>query len=529
MLTEIYYLLKPILPWRLRVALRQVRAQRRRKAFADVWPIDPSAAAVPNGWPGWPEGKQFAFVLSHDVEGQKGFDRIPKVVELTRKYGFRASFNLIPKGEYPVDRQILDFLDRSGFEAGVHGLEHDGKLYKSKQKFVEKALQIRRVLQNWNACGFRSPLMQHRLGWIHEFGCDYDASTFDVDPFEPQPDGMSTIFPFWVKGEGNTGYVELPYSIVQDFSLYIVLGEKNNDIWKKKLDWVAGHGGMALINTHPDYMCFNGKSNRDEFPVALYEDFLRYAREKYGDVMWHALPREVAGYYRAKLPACKRNTRRKICMVAYSEYESGSRIRRYAETLAWRGDMVDVITRSSSPGAESRFHLNGVTIHRVPGRDSGQSGPIASALRQLGFIVRASAAVSRLQALKRYDVVHVFNNPDLLVFSAWSSKLDGARVVLDIHEVVPESFAAGSNSPLRALYSAMLRLVEKWSVKFVDRVIVSSPFWREQLVARSVDAGRCSVMVDHVDKEYTELIDALSTEHFHVHQLKPDLTPAVGR
>jgi len=54
MLTTIYYLLKPILPWRVRVALRQWRAERRRKAYADVWPIDKDAVAKPNSWPGWP-------------------------------------------------------------------------------------------------------------------------------------------------------------------------------------------------------------------------------------------------------------------------------------------------------------------------------------------------------------------------------------------------------------------------------------------------------------------------------------------
>ena len=136
--------------------------------------------------------------------------------------------------------------------------------------------------------------MQHRLGWLHEIGSEYDASTFDVDPFEPQPDGMSTIFPFWVPGVDNSGFVELPYSLVQDFTLFKVLRHQHIDIWKKKLDWVAEKGGMALINTHPDYMCFDGSPKRDEFPVAYYEEFLRYARAKYGDTCWHTLPREVS-------------------------------------------------------------------------------------------------------------------------------------------------------------------------------------------------------------------------------------------
>ena len=264
--------------------------------------------------------------------------------KLTRKYGFRASFNFVPKGEYRVNRDLLDLLNSSGFEAGVHGLEHDGKLYRSKDNFAAKAVQIREVFQNWGVCGFRSPLMLHRLGWLHKLGCEYDASTFDVDPFEPQPDGVSTIFPFWVPGRGNSGFVELPYSLVQDFTLFRVLREQNIDIWKKKLDWVAEKGGMALINTHPDYMCFNGRRARNEYPFAYYEEFLRYARDKYGDTCWHALPRDVSRYYCEKIPVGNRNTRRKICMIAYTDYGSDGRVRRYAETLAQRGDEVDVIS-----------------------------------------------------------------------------------------------------------------------------------------------------------------------------------------
>lgn len=529
MLTKIYYALKPILPWRLRVAMREVRANRRRKAFAGVWPIDASASAVPPGWPGWPDGKQFALVLTHDVEGTKGFDRIPQLVELTRKYGFRASFNLVPQREYVVDRRMLDFIDRSGFEAGAHGLYHDGKLYQSKDVFAARAIQIRKFLGQWGACGFRSPLMQHRLGWIHELGCEYDASTFDVDPFEPQSDGMSTIFPFWVRGENNSGYVELPYSIVQDFSLFKVLGETNIDIWKKKLDWVVQHGGMALINTHPDYMCFAGNPGRDEYPVAFYEKFLKYAREKYDGNFWHALPREVARYYCAKLPVALRNTRRKVCMIAYTDYELDTRVRGFAEALARRGDKVDVISLSAPSSAESRNTLNGVHVHQVFRHAGNYTGPWTHALCYLRFLVRASSKVRKLHARNRYDVVHVHNVPDFLVFSAWYPKICGAKLILHIHDAAPEFFAARFESLLKRPCVALLRFIEKRSVKFAHQVILSNDLWHERLLARSVDASHCSVIVDRVNKDYPDLIDKLSTEHFHDRQPKPDLAPALER
>ncbi len=111
--------------------------------------------------------------------------------------------------------------------------------------------------------------MQHKLAWLHQLGVEYDASTFDTDPFEPEPDAVGTVFPFWVPGPNKSGFVELPYTLPQDFTLFVVLREANIEIWKKKLDWIAARGGMALINTHPDYMCFEGKPKKDEFPAAL--------------------------------------------------------------------------------------------------------------------------------------------------------------------------------------------------------------------------------------------------------------------
>src|SRR5580698_9618961 len=95
-----YYFLKPIIPWRLRMALRRWRANRQRKIFSDVWPVDPRSGSAPSGWPGWPSGKRFAIVLTHDVEGMKGFRRVAQLMDLESKYGFRSCFNFVPEGEY---------------------------------------------------------------------------------------------------------------------------------------------------------------------------------------------------------------------------------------------------------------------------------------------------------------------------------------------------------------------------------------------------------------------------------------------
>jgi glycosyltransferase involved in cell wall biosynthesis len=499
MLMKAYYLLKPILPWRLRMSLRQWRAGRQRRTFAEVWPIDPGSSAVPPGWPGWPEGKRFGLVLTHDVEGKKGFDRVPHLVGLTQKYGFRACFNFVPIGEYQVTPALLEMLERAGFEAGVHGLRHDGRLFQSPKKFAAKAAQIREIMCRWGAVGFRSPLMQHRLGWMHELGSEYDCSTFDVDPFEPESDGMRTIFPFWVQAPGNKGFVELPYTLVQDFNLFKILGEQNIDVWKKKLDWLVEHGGMALINAHPDYMSMNGSPARDEYPAARYEEFLSYLRNKYADQYWNALPREVSRYYCAKLPAASRNTRRRICMVAYSGYETDGRVRRYAEALASRGDIVDVIALEQLNHGQKISTLNGVTVYHIQRRDRNKTGHWSFASQMLRFLFRSSVLLTRLHARNRYDVVHIHNMPDFLVFAAWYPKLTGTRLILDIHDIVPELCASKFKSKLKYFYITGLRFVERLSARFVDHVIVSNHLWFEKLVERSVRRNQCSVVVNHPD------------------------------
>jgi glycosyltransferase involved in cell wall biosynthesis len=496
---RIYYFLKPVLPWRLRVELRRWRANRRRRAFADVWPIDPKAGTAPPGWPGWPDGKRFALILTHDVEGSKGVSRVEQLMRLEQKYGFRSCFNFVPEGEYRVSDGVRKMVERGGFEVGVHGLEHDGKLYSSKPKFTAKASRIREYLQRWNACGFRSPLMQHKLSWLHELGVEYDTSAFDTDPFEPEPDGMGTIFPFWVPGPNGSGYVELPYTLVQDFTLFSVLREPNIDIWKRKLDWVVEHGGMALLNTHPDYMCFGGKPAQNEFPVALYEELLRYVREKYEGAYWAATPREVSRYYVDKVPLSSRNTRKKICMLAYSPYEYDNRVRRYAETLAKRGDQVDVIALSSTQFFKPVEEVGGVTVHRVQSREYNERHKWTYAWRLLKFLWRSSRCLTRLQAQNRYDLIHIHNMPDFLVFAAWYAKLSGAKLILDVHDLVPELFASKFEAGKGSAYVGLLEKMEKVSAGFVDHVIVSNDLWRQTVLSRSVSEEKCSVFLNHVD------------------------------
>jgi len=471
-LQNIYYAIKPFLPWSVRIFLRRQRARSRKSSFCNVWPIDPIAATAPPNWPGWPNGKRFAVVLTHDVEGPKGLGRTLQLMEAESRHGFRSSFNFVPKGDYRVDALLRSTLDSAGFEVGVHGLEHDGKLYKSKADFVQKATQIREYMRKWNATGFRSPLMQHKLGWLHQLGVEYDASTFDTDPFEPQSDGVRTIFPFWVPSQQGSGYVELPYTLVQDFTLFTILGQTNTDVWKAKVDWIAAHGGMVLLNTHPDYICFEGTPQRDEYPLSYYEEFLTHLRAKYNNQFWSALPREVAAFYRSTSSTELRNTRRRVCIVTYGKGEADNRLRHYAEALVKNGDHVEVIVVGAENGSPPTEIVSGMAIWRIRQRRSHGTNKWIYALHLLQHLCILSVRLTLRHSRIQYDLIHFCDVPNCLVFSAWHPKRRGAKLLLDLRDTTAKDTTNELQSGLK-IYAKCLRAIETASANFVDHIITS--------------------------------------------------------
>ncbi len=299
---RIYYMVKPMIPRSVQLGVRKRMVRMQRSRYRDVWPIEERAAVPPARWGGWPDGNRFALVLTHDVDTLRGANRCCQVAAMEEALGLRSLFNFVPE-RYPVSPELRRGLTDRGFEVGVHGLYHDGKYFDSLEIFLARARKINHYLKEWNAVGYRTPSMLHNLEWITALNIEYDASTFDTDPFEPQPEGVGTIFPFAVPANSlGNGYIELPYTLPQDFTLFVLFGETSIDIWTKKLDWIAEKGGMALVNVHPDYMAFGAAvRGAEEYPAVYYGEFLEYVRRKYSGAYWNPLPSQMARFWKARL------------------------------------------------------------------------------------------------------------------------------------------------------------------------------------------------------------------------------------
>jgi glycosyltransferase involved in cell wall biosynthesis len=193
------------------------------------------------------------------------------------------------------------------------------------------------------------------------------------------------------------------------------------------------------------------------------------------------------------------NPGKRVCMLAYSSYESDNRVRRYAETLAKRGDQVDVIALSSGDVPLGSVRIDGVTVHRIQRRERNERSKWSYFWRLSRFLFASSTLLTKLHWRRHYNLVHVHNMPDFLVFAAWYPKWTGTRLILDIHDLVPELFASKFDTKDKGRYITFLQTAEKASAAFVDHVIVSNDLWYETLVARSVSPNKCSVFLNHVD------------------------------
>ena len=289
---KLYYFARPFIPLRVRQFLQ--RAARPRTfagdPFVDTELLDEYARRIPKGellrvLNFWPDGKQWAIVLTHDVETEVGFKNIEAVVRIEEQYGFRSSWNLVAK-KYPIDQSYVDELKKRGFEVGIHGYNHDGRDYLSRRVFRRRAKYVNEAIKKFGAVGFRSPACQRNLEWLQDLNVEYDASCFDVDPFQPMPGGTKSIWPF------RAGrFIELPYTLPQDHVLFITLAEQSNSIWKKKTEWLIQHRGMACLISHPDYLL-------DKRLLGYYEDFLCFLRTKTG--YWHGTPASLVEWWKVR-------------------------------------------------------------------------------------------------------------------------------------------------------------------------------------------------------------------------------------
>jgi glycosyltransferase involved in cell wall biosynthesis len=173
---------------------------------------------------------------------------------------------------------------------------------------------------------------------------------------------------------------------------------------------------------------------------------------------------------------------------------------RYAEALAERGDEVDVLCLKRGRHQPDTEIINRVRVRRVLRRSAQrakrQTGYLLPLLR---FWFNSMVSLTWKDLRHRYDLIHVHNVPDFLVFAAWCPRLTGAKVILDIHDIVPEFYGSKFGKLEETTPVRMLKWMERLSARYADHVIIANHLWLDKYVQRTGTDGKCSVLINYVD------------------------------
>jgi glycosyltransferase involved in cell wall biosynthesis len=189
----------------------------------------------------------------------------------------------------------------------------------------------------------------------------------------------------------------------------------------------------------------------------------------------------------------------KVCMLAYSFYEGDNRVMRYAETLAARGDHVDVVSLRRFKDEQDSL-VNGVNVVRIQTRVRDEMSKLTYLFRLLAFLFRSTVELWKRNHRTRYDLVHVHSVPDFLVFAALPLKLTGTKVILDIHDILPELYSGKFGSTRKSLMFHALVLVERICSTVADHVIIANDLWHDRLIRRSTRPAKCTTIMNYPDR-----------------------------
>jgi hypothetical protein len=300
-----YYALRPLIPTALRRTLQRLYMRGWRRMAFPRWPVDDTVDGIverllllcarsqgieriPFIW-FWPDGAPSCAIVTHDIETSDGLDRSAWLMDMDEKAGIRSSFQVVPEDRYPVSEAFLEAIRARGFEINVHDLNHDGRLFSSRDEFLRRVKKINAYARAFGARGFRSGSLYRHADWYDALEVAYDMSIPNAGHLEIQRGGCCTVMPYFI---GNV--VELPLTTTQDYTLFHILNDFSNDVWKNQIESIMSRHGLMSLIVHPDYQT----DDRARRAYAALLDQLARLRE--AGRCWLALPGDVERWWRAR-------------------------------------------------------------------------------------------------------------------------------------------------------------------------------------------------------------------------------------
>jgi glycosyltransferase involved in cell wall biosynthesis len=183
----------------------------------------------------------------------------------------------------------------------------------------------------------------------------------------------------------------------------------------------------------------------------------------------------------------------------FSFYPNDPRPRRALEAMVQQGMLVDLICLRGE-GSPAREVQGSVEVFRIPLKR--RRGGILGYLYQYAAFILISSLIFAWRSLThRYDLIHVHNMPDILVLSTLVPKMLGAKVILDLHDPMPELMMTIFKLDKDSWSVGFLRRIEKWSIARANIVVTVSVTFKRVFSARSCTPEKVEVVMNSPDGE----------------------------
>jgi glycosyltransferase involved in cell wall biosynthesis/rhamnogalacturonyl hydrolase YesR len=207
-----------------------------------------------------------------------------------------------------------------------------------------------------------------------------------------------------------------------------------------------------------------------------------------------------------------RYVRKTILMVAYTYYESDPRVIREAQAAVEGGFEVDFIALRR-PGTPRTERIRGVRVIRLNQVKYRGGGYFKYLLAYLQFFLRCLVKTTTLFFKRRYRAIHVNNMPDFLVFTTIIPKIFGTKVILDIHDPMPNTFASKFKGQENGFFYQILLWEERLSAAYCNQVItVHHPLKDGILLKHGFRPNSIEVIANFADSELFPLLKSFSVE-----------------
>jgi len=181
-----------------------------------------------------------------------------------------------------------------------------------------------------------------------------------------------------------------------------------------------------------------------------------------------------------------------VCVLRHGYYPHDIRVYKEVRAMVDAGYSVDVICLRK-PGEKKKEVVDSVRVYRIP-LNHQRNNRLRYALEYGMSFLSMFALITLLFFRRKYRMIQVNTMPDFLVFVTILPKLCGTKILLDMHEPVPELWRTKYQQPADSRIIKLLIFIEQLAMRYADAVLTVNDTIKKRFAERGTPAEKITVI-----------------------------------